>query len=200
MIEPIIYYAQELDNPATIFLKKEETKAARSRKAVTDARLFDTRHWRSITDISLTLKQAFHSKIGHWARPETRAWTNIDEFQCRRTFRSFMRLLNKAVYKTAFKRHGTRLKVIPILEKQAEGRWHYHAAIEPPKHLTAEAFEALIRECWHKTGWGYHENIIRSNADEGWVNYMLKARQKSGLETWADSIDWENLHNPTADD
>jgi hypothetical protein len=108
--------------------------------------------------------------------------------------------LNQAVYKTAFKRHGKRLKVIPILEKLTNGRWHYHAAIEPPKHLSAEVFEALIRDCWHKTDWGYQELLIRPNADRGWVDYMLKTRQKSALETWADSIDWGNLHNLTADD
>jgi hypothetical protein len=45
--------------------------------------------------------------------------------------------------------------VIAVIEKHIDGRWHYHAAIEPPQHLSAEAFETLIRDCWHKTDWGY---------------------------------------------
>ena len=90
--------------------------------------------------------------------------------------------------------------MIAVLEKHIDGRWHYHAAIEPPKHITAEAFEALIHDRWHKTDWGYRETFVRPAADRGWVEYMLKRRQKSGLETWSDTIDWENLHNSTADD
>ena len=200
MIELITHYASELHNPATIFLKKDETKAARLRQAVLDHALFDTRPWRSITDITFTLKQVYHSEIGHWAQPEIRGRTKIDEVQCSKAFDLFMRLLNRAVYKNAYNRRDKRLRVIAVIEKHRDGRWHYHAAIEPPKHLAAEAFETLINKCWHKTHWGYYETYIRPNADSGWINYMLKDRQKSGLDAWSDTIDWNNINNPIADD
>jgi hypothetical protein len=56
-------------------------------------------------------------------------------------------------------------------------------------------FEALIRECWSKVRWGYDRVSVAFNADQGWINYLLKLRQKSGFEAWSDCIDWHNHNN-----
>ena len=103
-----------------------------------------------------------------------------------------MKRLNQCVFGNAAKRYGKQLRVIAVTEK-GEGRWHKHVAIEPPEHLTPEAFEFEIWLCWNRTHWGYKEIDIQRRADRGWVDYMLKPRQKSGLETYIDCIDLNSL-------
>ncbi len=154
---------------------------------VAKSQLFATGRWRSIFDLTLTLKQARKSDNGDWV------W--IDEHECRRAFRHFMNLLNRAAYNSAFRCLGKRLRVIPVLEKDVEGRWHYHAAIEPPPHIGPNQFEELIYKCWSKLDWSYRNILVRPNADCGWIKYMLKPRQKSSFEAWSDSIDWDSLYN-----
>src|SRR5580658_9771149 len=121
---------------------------------------FDTSSWGAFCDVTLTLKQTRQSDSG--------AWVKIDDYRCRQAFRHFMSLLNRAVYGAAFRRHGKRLRVLPVLERGevharslrpwergTSGRWHIHCAIELPSHFDAIAFEKLIRGCWAKVEWGH---------------------------------------------
>jgi hypothetical protein len=121
---------------------------------------FDTSSWRPFCDVTLTLRQA--------RRLDTGGWVKIDDYQCRQAFRHFVNLLNRAVYRAAFRRHGKRLRVLPVLEKGEvracalrsgergrSGRWHIHCAIELPLHFDAIALERSIRSCWAKVEWGY---------------------------------------------
>lgn len=158
--------------------------------ALLSAQQFETNHWRSICDVSLTVKQGRVADNGPWVR--------IDAHECEEAFRFFMRLLNAAVFgeKAARRFVERRLKVIPVLEKKREGRWHLHAAMEPPADMSFAEFEGLIRECWSKVYWAYDKNVIRPNADRGWIEYMLKESQKSELESWSDTIIWNCLYNP----
>jgi hypothetical protein len=126
-------------------------------------------------------------------------WTKLDEQKAKSAFGHFMHLMNRSIYKNAFERKGKRLRVIGILEKAELGRWNYHAAIEPPAHLSPEDFETLIRDRWSRVDWGYREIEVEFNADQRWVNYMLKPWQKAGLEVWSDAIDLEHLYNPIVD-
>jgi hypothetical protein len=71
--------------------------------------LFDTSSWGEFCDVTLTLKQG--------RQGDCSGWIKIDHYQCRQAFRHFMNLLNKAVYGSAFRRHGKRLRVLPVLEK-----------------------------------------------------------------------------------
>ena len=111
--------------------------------------LFDTSSWGDFCDVTLTLKQ------GH--QPDSGGWVQIEDYRCRQAFRHFMNLLNRAVYGSAFRRYGKRLRVLPVLEKGevrarslrpwergTSGRWHIHCAIELPSHFDAVAFENLI--------------------------------------------------------
>jgi hypothetical protein len=159
-----------------------------SRRHFSQSSLFDTSKWSSIWDLTLTLKQARKTDDGL-------RWVRNDEYQCRDAFHHFMNLLNRAVYGNAVRRGGKQLRVLPILEKEEDGRRHYHAAIEPPTHIEPTRFVAFIRECWSKVDWGYREIMVRPNADRGWIGYMLKHRQKSEFYAWSDCIDWESLHN-----
>jgi hypothetical protein len=102
-----------------------------------------------------------------------------------------------------------RLRVLPVLEKGdvhatalrswehgTSGRWHIHCAIELPSHLDAVALEKLIRRCWAKVELGHSCILVRDCADAGWINYMLKDRQKSEFDGFVDCIIIGSLHNP----
>ena len=167
--------------------------------------LFDTSSWGDFCDVTLTLKQ------GH--QPDSGGWVKIDDYRCRHAFRHFMNLLNRAAYGSAFRRHGKRLRVLPVLEKgevrtralrswergASTGRWHIHCAIELPSHFDAVALENLIRDCWAKVEWGYGRILVRDGANAGWISYMLKDRQKSEFDGFLDCIIIKSLHNPIAD-
>ena len=166
--------------------------------------LFDTKSWGPFCDVTLTMKQSRQSESG--------AWIKIEDYQCRQAFRHFMNLLNRAVYGAAYRRHGKRLRVLPVLEKGEVrasalrpwergrfGRWHVHCAIELPTHFDAVALEKLIRACWAKVEFGYGRILVRDGANAGWISYMLKNRQKSAFDSFLDCIIIESLHNPIAD-
>jgi hypothetical protein len=165
---------------------------------------FDTSSWGEFCDVTLTLKQAW--------QPDRGGWVKIDDYRCRQAFRHFINLLNRAVYGSAFRRHGKRLRVLPVLEKGevraralrpwecgASGRWHIHCAIELPSHFDAITLENMIRECWAKVEWGHGRILVRDGANAGWIDYMLKDRQKSEFDGFLDCIIIESLHNPIAD-
>jgi hypothetical protein len=166
--------------------------------------LFDTMSWGPFCDVTLTLKQARQSDAG--------VWIKIDDYPCRQAFRHFMNLLNIAVYGSAFRRYGKRLRVLPVLEKGevlaralrsgergTSGRWHIHCAIELPSHFDAVALEKLIRGCWAKVEWACGRILVRDRANAGWINYMFKNRQKSVFDGFLDCMIIESLHNPIAD-
>ena len=165
---------------------------------------FDTSSWGAFCDVTLTLKQTRQSDSGGWVK--------IDDYRCRQAFRHFMSLLNRAVYGAAFRRHGKRLRVLPVLERGevharalrswergTSGRWHIHCAIELPSHCDAVALERLIRNCWAKVEWSSGRILVRDGANAGWINYMLKNRQKSDFDGFLDCIIIESEHNPIAD-
>jgi hypothetical protein len=123
-----------------------------------------------------------------------------------------MNLLNRAVHRSAFRRYGQRLRVLPVLEKGEVracalrswergtfGRWRIHCAIELPSHFDAVALEKLVRRCWAKVEWACGRILVRDGANAGWINYMLKRRQKSAFDALLDCIMIESLHNPNAD-
>jgi hypothetical protein len=162
---------------------------------------FDIGSWGPFCDVTLTLKQARRSDSG--------AWVKIDDYSCRQAFRHFVNLLDRCVYGAAFRRYGKRLRVLPVLEKGevrtralrswqcgTSGRWHVHCAIELPSHLNAVALEKLIRRCWARVEWGYGRILVRDGANVGWINYMLKDRQKSEFDGFLDCIMLESLNNP----
>ena len=168
------------------------------------SRFFDTSSWGPFCDVTLTLKQARQSERG--------AWVKIEDYPCRKAFRHFMNLLNRAAYGSAFRRYDKRLRVLPVLERGevraralrswehgTSGRWHVHCAIELPSHFDAVALESLICDCWAKVEWGLGRILVRDGANAGWISYMLKDRQKSEFDGFLDCIMIESLHNPIAD-
>ena len=103
------------------------------------------------------------------------------------------------MYRNAFYRHGKRFRVIPILEKELYGAYHWHCSLERPIHLSEFRFMFLVNETWSETHWADERTSIKFNSDAGWELYMLKAKQKGGLKSWLDCIDWDCFFNPTVD-
>lgn len=190
-----------------------EARSERLRSEIKQWPLLNTSHWHTVCAATLTMKQA--QLLG-----ESGSLIPLDEVQSKKAFRRFIKMLNKAAFGSAGRYGRKRLRVIPVLEKDKSGRWHYHAAIEPPSNMTLEEFTAQLCWCWDRSGWGHQIVDLKFNshlpclyalqgkiyslqggvyASEGWVKYMLKGRSKSGLETWFDCIDLGNLHNPVAD-
>ena len=162
--------------------------------------LFDTSDWGQFCDVTLTLKQARQSDNG--------VWVKIDDYPCRRAFRHFMNLLNRSVYGTAFRRYGKRLRVLPVLEKGevraralrpcergTSGRWHIHCAIELPSHSMLLLSNDSIRVCWSKVEWACGRILVRDGANAGWIDYMLKGRQKSAFDGFFDCVIVEFLQS-----
>jgi hypothetical protein len=121
-------------------------------------------------------------------------------------------VLGAAAVLAAFRRYGRSLRVLPVLAKGevcaralrswdrgTSGRWHIHCAIELPSHFDGIVLEKLVRECWAKVEWGYGRILVRDGANAGWIDYMLKDRQKSEFDGFFDCIIIESLHNPIAD-
>jgi len=63
--------------------------------------------------------------------------------------------------------------------------------IDCPRNEALEAFPSLISDFWQKTPWGYHEIDIQSSANDGWLEYISKIRDKPNF---GDAIDWDNYH------
>jgi hypothetical protein len=48
--------------------------------------------------------------------------------------------------------------------------------------MDAVAFEELIQVGWAKVHWAHNHVLVRDGTDEGWIDYMLKSRQKSDFD------------------
>lgn len=109
---------------------------------------------------------------------------------CSQNMRFFLTSLCRRIYKNAARRGLKRLKVIPVVEQDTGGRFHYHIAIDRPAHVPPEYFAELIIENWQRTRFGYEQVHIVTGADDGWIDYMAKFRSKAN---YADAIDWVNV-------
>jgi hypothetical protein len=98
-----------------------------------------TDHWDNVCAFTFNLKQAVRVEQ-KGSKNSTFQWYRLDDMRSRKCFKEFMRALNRRVYKSAYFRHGKRLQTMAILEKSFEGRFHFHAAIESPKHIAQELF------------------------------------------------------------
>jgi hypothetical protein len=150
--------------------------------------LCGTSHWRSIIAFTFNLKQSISTPAG--------GYIIVDEFTAKAAFKRYMRQLNRSVYGAAFRHYGKRLRVIPILERSANRRWHYHVAMEPPLHMNNSSLAELAMTLWHTSDFGYEHGDAALSADANWIFYMAKLRTKSGFEHYFDCIDTESFFNP----
>jgi hypothetical protein len=113
--------------------------------------------------------------------------------------RHFVDTAKGFVYYPYLKKGEVHARALRSWDSGASGRWHIHCAIELPSRFDGIALEKLVRDCWAKVEWGYGRILVRDRANAGWINYMLKGRQKSEFDGFVDCIIIESLHNPIAD-
>ena len=157
--------------------------------------------WALPVAATLTLKQARTIPIGldDWKSLGHSAsgfvgeiHQSLDRQNCEQNFRHLINVLNVWTYGHAFRRYGKRLRVIPVIEGGNGERFHYHALIDCADRRRYFEFTNLIADTWRSTDWGYDQVCIRVQADDGWISYMTKFKDK---EDFADSIDWMNFYN-----
>jgi hypothetical protein len=105
-------------------------------KDIRDCPLLNINDWHSPQPLTLTLRQARKADNGRWIK--------LDVYECKKAFGVFTHHLDRAVYGNAARRFNRRVRVIPILERSDTERWHFHGAIERPRHLNAIQFYRLI--------------------------------------------------------
>jgi hypothetical protein len=140
--------------------------------------LFDPSQFQNPAAVTLTMKKRVRDR-------------NADLIVASENFRHFINRLNHKLLGSRAKRYGARLRTVAVIESNAEGRLHYHAMIDRPYHCSFEMFKDGVTEQWLRTDFGYREIDIQDAADAGWIDYMLKSRQKTSL---LDFIDWNNCH------
>lgn len=120
-----------------------------------------------------------------------RVYSYLDEVKTTQNIRHFLNRLNQQVYGNRFHRFGKRLKVIPVIEGDIKTRPHVHFTFDIPNHLSKDDFTIMVRECWERTQFGYHQYDITQIYDlRGWIDYKLKTRSK---DDYSRSVDWENI-------
>ncbi len=140
--------------------------------------------WQTPFAVTLTLRQSRQTDPGRHVRL-TREIASAN-------FRHFMNILNKQVLGKAYTRFSQQLRVIAVLEGGDDKRLHYHAVIECPGDEQLLRFPALIQKSWLRTDWGFQHSNIQIDADNGWINYISKLRDKP---SYVDAFDWANCYN-----
>jgi len=162
------------------------------KKALIDFCTID--HWDNCCAFTFNMKQAIKLKEVY-CKNKRIDWFRLDRIRCYQCFKEFMRDLNRRIYKFADIKYGKRLNVIAFLEKSNEGRFHFHAAIEAPKHLTQEQFCKLAMDVWLEQDFGYGHGRTKVNADNGWIDYMTKSKSKDGFDHYLDCLDIDTFRN-----
>ena len=146
-----------------------------------------TDHWDNVCAFTFNMKQAVIFENGRWQ--------SFDKITCEKCFKEFMRDLNRRIYKFAYTKHKKGLRVIAFIEKSKDRRYHFHAAIEAPKHMTQEAFCKFAMDVWLQQYFGYGHGDAKTNADRGWIDYMAKFRSKDGFDHYFDCLNIDAFNN-----
>lgn len=147
---------------------------------------FDKVDFNNPIAVTLTLKRLTYSEING-----TKIHSYLDDVKTTQNIRHFLNRLNQRIFGNRFRRFGKRLKVIPVIEGDKKTRPHIHFTFDIPNHLSKDDFTLMVRECWERTQFGYHQYDITQIYDlRGWIDYNLKTRSK---DDYGRSVDWENI-------
>lgn len=144
----------------------------------------DIDSWANPFSATLTLKQVAGTDNGFLAR---RVWG--DELTASQNFHHFLNKLNRRLFGKAAQRYGKGVRVLPVLEGGNGKRLHYHAVIDCPRPDLHDLFPIIVATIWRDTQWGYSQIEVNPGADQGWLNYITKLRDKPDFGS---SIDWVN--------
>jgi len=145
-------------------------------------------HWSSTFAVTLSMRQCVTVPNGTL---QATIW--LDQSSAGQNFRHFLNKLDRSVFGKAATRFGKQVGCIPVIEGGGDKRLHYHALIDCPRPELVADFPLLVADHWRSTQWGYWQVDCQANADDGWLTYITKFRDKPNL---ADAIDWTNLRLP----
>ena len=145
-----------------------QSSAVQQRIRAEPKELFDPSRFNFPAAVSLTMKK----RVGGYS---------IDLMAASENFRYFRNRLNNIILGSRAKRHGGKLKMVAIIESNADGRLHYHAMIDRPYYCSFDRFRHTIIDQWKKTPFGYRQIDVQDAADAGWVDYIIKPQQKTSL-------------------
>lgn len=94
-----------------------------------------------------------------------------------RVMKGFWKAVNIRLYgkrQTRLKKHI--LPNLTVLERSKGGRWHIHACVRRPPHVTIEEFRQIIDDCCRRSRWFQRIREIDDYRGGG-VNYILKDGQ-----------------------
>ncbi len=144
--------------------------------------------WQAPFAVTLTLRQCVTVPNGTTSVTQ---W--LTDTVATQNMRHFLNKLDRSVFGKAATRFGKRIGCMPVLEGTGSKRLHYHAVIDCPRPELTGDFPLMIADAWRTTTWGYWQVDCQKDADNGWLTYITKGRDKPNL---ADAIDWTNLRLP----
>lgn len=142
-----------------------------------------TREWVAPHAVTLTMRQAIQFPDGR------RVFLTPD--RASQNLRHFLNILNRKVWGKAADRVGKTIQCFCVLEGGTEKRFHYHAVADCPRHDLLDRFPQMIESAWRRTDWSYEQSDIQPFCDEGWINYIIKFRDKPD---YLSGFDWVNCH------
>ena len=157
-------------------------------------------------DVGLTLmpKKVFYkTQSSRKGFKKTEVLRHLTSAELVRASNRFIEILNKLVYKNAYKRYNKRMDVVMIIEGESELiDLHSHFAIAKPISMSTFDFAKLTRQALEMSGdfeiinHNYNEKVDNSNKqyrykldliDSGWLTYITKK---------LDSKEFRNLYLP----
>jgi len=142
--------------------------------------------WTAPHAVTLTMKQGISV-----AGDKSATFVILTRDAASRNYRYFLNALNGRVFGKAAKRGDACVRSISVIEGGNGTRLHIHAIIDCPSMELVTEFPDLIAQSWRRTLWGHRVLNIQAGADNGWIDYISKFRDKPSL---IDSIDWDNYH------
>lgn len=138
----------------------------------------ETSSWHSVIFASLNFRPSLRDDAGQTVR--------LNEQVARREIELFGKRVDRAVHGRLVQRFNRRVRRLPFLEHGNDRGWHAHILMERPEGMADVKFLQIIKRAWSESPWstGLHDQM----ADEGAAGYLTKARSKSELESWTDTI------------
>ena len=117
----------------------------------------------------------------------------LTQAQAQEAVRVYLRRLDRVAYGANAKYRGMKDEVIAVMEG-GEGlhnkRIHYHLWLKVPDHMQPEEWLKITSSEWEAIELAGIEKDFQCVVDRGWLNYMLKHRDKP---CYIDALDLVNL-------
>jgi hypothetical protein len=117
----------------------------------------------------------------------------VDNAIASKAMTHFLAKLNRRVFRNAHRRFGRRLEVIAVREGGGghHKQVHYHLDMRVPDRWSVSDFGGTCLEVWRSLRWASQDQNVIRESDDGWIDYMLKFRDKND---YFDAVDVINTH------